>query len=74
MKYRWCDNPTPAHGGRDCDGSYAEEAPCNTHHCNEYQIIGPDGNPSSAGLLILIDPNVNQRIYMPVSYSYSACN
>ena len=32
---RSCDNPAPAHGGKDCKdlGAATESRPCNTHPC-----------------------------------------
>lgn len=30
---RLCNSPTPAHGGRDCNGSNSEQQQCNTHPC-----------------------------------------
>ena len=32
-RHRFCGNPAPAHGGRDCDGERIQEAPCNTNKC-----------------------------------------
>ena len=35
MKYRKrnCDNPSPANGGKDCQGSSDEAQHCNVHPC-----------------------------------------
>ena len=30
---RECNNPTPAHGGKDCVGDLVEEKPCNNDLC-----------------------------------------
>uniref|UniRef100_A0A7M5UQU5 Uncharacterized protein n=1 Tax=Clytia hemisphaerica TaxID=252671 RepID=A0A7M5UQU5_9CNID len=32
-RYRSCNNPTPAHGGKSCPGSPAHSQSCNTHKC-----------------------------------------
>ncbi|XP_066923379.1 SCO-spondin-like isoform X8 [Clytia hemisphaerica] len=32
-RYRSCNNPTPAHGGKSCPGSHAHSQSCNTHKC-----------------------------------------
>uniref|UniRef100_A0A7M5WIZ1 Hemicentin-1 n=1 Tax=Clytia hemisphaerica TaxID=252671 RepID=A0A7M5WIZ1_9CNID len=32
-RYRSCNNPTPAHGGKSCPGSHAHSQSCNTQKC-----------------------------------------
>uniref|UniRef100_A0A7M5TWK8 Uncharacterized protein n=1 Tax=Clytia hemisphaerica TaxID=252671 RepID=A0A7M5TWK8_9CNID len=32
-RYRSCNNPTPAHGGKSCPGSHAHSQSCNTKKC-----------------------------------------
>ena len=35
-RYRSCSNPTPAHGGKNCAGSYSEERKCNLGDCGMF--------------------------------------
>ena len=32
-RYRFCNHPFPAHGGKDCDGIGTEKEKCNTQKC-----------------------------------------
>ena len=32
-RYRFCDSPAPAHGGRDCGRKRTEKSSCNTDNC-----------------------------------------
>jgi len=32
-QYRYCNNPWPANGGKECDGSNVNAVECNTHAC-----------------------------------------
>ena len=32
-RQRFCDNPTPSHGGMDCTGLSEEDKPCNESPC-----------------------------------------
>ena len=32
-RHRFCNNPTPAHGGQDCVGNRIQTANCNTERC-----------------------------------------
>nr|CAG2208149.1 unnamed protein product [Mytilus edulis]CAG2208150.1 Delta and Notch-like epidermal growth factor-related receptor,Delta-like protein B,Fibropellin-1,Protocadherin Fat 1,Protein jagged-1b,Protein delta homolog 2,Fibropellin-3,Coadhesin,Neurogenic locus protein delta,Protein crumbs homolog 1,Thrombospondin-2,Protein jagged-1,Protein eyes shut,Delta-like protein 3,Delta-like protein 1,Delta-like protein 4,Neurogenic locus notch homolog protein 2,Protein crumbs,Sushi, von Willebrand factor type A, len=41
---RACDNPAPAHGGKDCDGTSSEKGACNTLACPNYCGTGPCRN------------------------------
>uniref|UniRef100_A0A7M5UUX8 Hemicentin-1 n=1 Tax=Clytia hemisphaerica TaxID=252671 RepID=A0A7M5UUX8_9CNID len=38
---RTCTNPTPAHGGKDCEGKIEETRPCNTQKCKVDGGYGP---------------------------------
>ena len=33
IRYRRCNNPSPKHGGADCEGSYLETLSCMTKEC-----------------------------------------
>uniref|UniRef100_A0A7M5WTV5 Hemicentin-1 n=1 Tax=Clytia hemisphaerica TaxID=252671 RepID=A0A7M5WTV5_9CNID len=37
---RKCDNPAPAHGGKDCEGSDTETRECNTFECPKKPVNG----------------------------------
>ena len=37
---RYCNNPPPAHGGANCEGSDQSSEPC-----TEVDLINPDNNP-----------------------------
>ncbi|VDI50479.1 Hypothetical predicted protein [Mytilus galloprovincialis] len=41
---RACDNPAPAHGGTDCDGTASDKGVCNTQACPNYCGTGPCQN------------------------------
>jgi len=32
-RYRSCNNPAPAHGGKACSGTKTHVISCNLHHC-----------------------------------------
>ena len=32
-RYRYCNKPTPAYGGKTCSGESRNIRGCNTHHC-----------------------------------------
>ena len=32
-RYRYCSNPPPLNGGRDCDGDHFQIQPCNNFPC-----------------------------------------
>ena len=40
-RYRECDNPLPAYGGKDCVGESEEIRPCNQFPCPGKHILGP---------------------------------
>jgi len=46
---RKCDNPEPAHGGSQCEGSDTQKTSCNTHQCSPNPVNGAWGSWSSYG-------------------------
>jgi len=38
-RYRWCTNPEPLNGGKDCEGEPTEFIPCNNFTCPSKFIL-----------------------------------
>uniref|UniRef100_A0A7M5V638 Uncharacterized protein n=2 Tax=Clytia hemisphaerica TaxID=252671 RepID=A0A7M5V638_9CNID len=63
-RYRSCNNPTPAHGGKSCPGSHAHSQSCNTHKCPVNGNWGKWGGFSSC----------NKRCGGGLQTRYRSCN
>uniref|UniRef100_A0A7M5TX24 Hemicentin-1 n=1 Tax=Clytia hemisphaerica TaxID=252671 RepID=A0A7M5TX24_9CNID len=63
-RYRSCNNPTPAHGGKSCPGSHAHSQSCNTQKCPVNGNWGKWGGFSSC----------NKRCGGGLQTRYRSCN